>query len=553
MEDYVFLFYLANAYAPGTDCICVISSIGTEPREVSLEFLSSCSKCIISYDLPLLAAILKEHELPLPEKMIDIEAASRQRTGQSHRDFEGSLPWSIWEMLGTKWKNKAELDYVRRWHYQIGSFPERNTIIPILFQLNKSPVSVWGEILLDLERKGEIERFLKVEVPINTILLMRQYKGIGIDEEKFNKRLDLLDDIIAYCGEMLRSKWGIIDSTNVRALSESLKYSGYPHLAEIIEETEHYLTVEVSPDWVEIIKVYENLKKARRDKNILLRFGAFGENRVYPIFEGLGTVTGRILVKNPAIQQLKRSSRDIFAPDRGYSLLYPDFKQFEPGILADDSGDRNLRDIYNSGDVYNALSIALFGSDEHRKSAKGLFLSYSYGMRKENLTELISVLTKKEYGEADKIVRDFFGQFSQVEKWKEHLYEEVLGTGRIGTRLANFRYRQTPHRKGLTDLEKRWVASQRIQGTASLIVKRCILRIAQEVPEAQFLIPMHDAVLYQVPTREIESVRKGIESIFVDEYKQECQSIIARVTFESFWEEDDWVSKKSAPFDYAAL
>ncbi len=390
---------------------------------------------------------------------------------------------------------------------------------------------------------------MNIELPINTLLLDRQYKGIKINSSKLHARLDKLDSFVSFNTEELRKRWGLLDLSNTKALSQSLNYLGYTNLSNIIATkkqnlffTDQYTDIcsDITDDWIELFRSYHGVKKAQRDKKILLRFGAIGEERIYPFFEGIGTITGRILVKSPSIQHLKKSSRDVIIADDGYKLLYPDFSQFEPGILADDSGDPNLITLYNSGDVYNALSSVLFNSKEHRdrKTAKRLFLAYSYGMSESRIAQFISEITNQDVTVAQQLVNDFFGQFPEIPKWKENLCEELLRNGRVGTREGNYRYRKNIRKKSLTDTEKRWVISQHIQGTASLILKRCILCIAKEIPEAQFLLPMHDAVLYQVPIELYDIAKIHIKKIFLDEYQKECQSIVPRVSFDAFWEED---------------
>src|SRR5690348_13182211 len=71
-----------------------------------------------------------------------------------------------------------------------------------------------------------------------------------------------------------------------------------------------------------------------------------------PAFDCLGTVTGRILVRHPQVQQLRRSERKMIAPDPGRKLAYFDYAQFEPGVLASLSGDGPLLNSYNNSDIY---------------------------------------------------------------------------------------------------------------------------------------------------------------------------------------------------------
>jgi DNA polymerase I len=87
---------------------------------------------------------------------------------------------------------------------------------------------------------------------------------------------------------------------------------------------------------------------------------------VHPIFQVLGTVSGRIQVADPQLQHLRRKYRSIIAPDPGFRLTYIDYAQFEPGIISYLAGDPQLMDDYNAGDLYAGLSAAIFGSPDRR-------------------------------------------------------------------------------------------------------------------------------------------------------------------------------------------
>lgn len=536
MGKYAFLSYMINHFDPGDECYCVLSQQGGVPREVSLNELSKCKQPIVTYNLPPLVLSFQEYSLPLPERMIDVEQAGKIIIGHSHSEYEGILPWNVWRLLD-EYASSPEnglLCKVRNWNYRSEIIPNKKQVLTSLTTINAMLGSLWSQQLINLESLGELQRFFTVEVPINLILLKSQYDGIRIDNEKLNSRLDAIDEIIIENSEKLRSKWGVLDIYDIDGLRQSLSSSGYELLARTISQNNLGLTVEFSPSRVEPLSLYEELKTARRDKKSLLKFGAIGRSKIHPIFEGMGTVTGRILVKSPSVQQLKKSSRDVFVADEGYTLLYPDFDQFEPGIMADDSGDEALIALYNSGDVYNALSHAVFGTNEDRKTAKHVFLAFSYGMTQERIVELLSAFANDNPSSVANLISKFFDQFTMIQKWKESLFSELLEKGRVGTRCGNYRYRKNVQRKTLSEVEKRWVISQRIQGTASLIIKRCILRIAQELSDTQFLIPMHDAVLYQVPSRKCEERKMQIKDIFLEELKRECPSIIPRVSFENF-------------------
>ena len=109
---------------------------------------------------------------------------------------------------------------------------------------------------------------------------------------------------------------------------------------------------------------------------------------------------------------------------------------------------------------------------------------------------------------------------------------------RIGTLLGNYRYRDFRN-KQLAEVEKRWVISQHIQGTASLILKSVILEINRQFTDVEILLPVHDALLLQVPQDKKDMIKGEIETVFIRKFVERCPSIRPRVAFSDFVEPDN--------------
>ena len=169
----------------------------------------------------------------------------------------------------------------------------------------------------------------------------------------------------------------------------------------------------------------------------------------------------------------------------------------------------------------------------HRDSAKILFLAFCYGMGKKQMARLATEVSGDKIEKTQKVLNNFFGKYKSLSNWKSQLMNELLNEGRIGTRLGNYRYRKH-RRKTLSSEEQRWVLSQRVQGTASLILKRVILNIDRTFPEIDILLPMHDALLLQLPSKKYKSLKSKVEQIFIKEFKNECPTIKPRLSFDEF-------------------
>lgn len=506
-------------------------SINGKNKPVSLKELSEVNLTIVTYDFWWLVPAFKRKKHPLPSSIVDISQVAKLLTGRSHREYNDDLPWSIWKLLAKYSKSTDRQIPIKDIIYQrnLTDHIERDHAMDMI---NKWQMELWSELQTQLIEKGEKRRYFEVEKPIAKILYDRQYHGICVNRKKLLSRLDVLDRAINASARELRAQWGITDANDESSMKKWLVENGFPFIANYISKRSLDGLLEIGADASNIINLYHNFRRSIRDKKLLLRLGAIGRKRIFPIFEGIGTVTSRITVKSPTIQHLKSNSRDVFAPDRGYEFIYPDYCQFEPGILADDSRDEKIIQSYNTQDIYKALSIDLFGNEENRKIAKKIFLSFSYGMDKDNIVELLNEISDKEANYISTIDK-FFEDYNKIDDWRIKIQKELLETGKICTRMGNCRYRRTKS-KYLKSSEKRWAVSQRIQGTASLILKKAILDVSTELKDAQFLIPMHDAVLYQLPKGSLPKYKKKIETIFQDNFVSICNSIVPRVSFENF-------------------
>jgi len=288
---------------------------------------------------------------------------------------------------------------------------------------------------------------------------------------------------------------------------------------------------EVASEVSEFAREYVAFSQARKDESVLLRINPLAE-RMYPIFECFGTVTGRIIVLNPALQALRRRHRQIIKSDEGKKLLYLDYAQFEPGILAYVSGDRAFIDAYNTHDLYVELSRTLFGSSSKRSEAKRIFLAYSYGMSTSSIARLLrgNRASAAEIEVEKNKIASFFSNYPGLSRLRESLLDELQNTGSISSLMGNHRRRVIKGR--LTTKEQNWALSQKIQGTASLIFKDALIALSNTYGADSILLPMHDAVLLQVP--ENEDLKKELAAIMAASFDKWCPGISVRITSENF-------------------
>jgi DNA polymerase I-like protein with 3'-5' exonuclease and polymerase domains len=374
-------------------------------------------------------------------------------------------------------------------------------IIDSEFNLNKSNfktvlehLSLMFKTLIekdDCERK----RFENIELNINQIIYERQYKGISIDFEIAKEKCVEIEGEIYRLKNILQLDYGIFTPENE---AQQLSYLDSKKF-NYIKSLTYSFKIRRNQDPICLL-FYELLRNQNDlDSFIFMLSHWGGNNKTYPTFLGFGTISSRITLRQPALQNLKKNNRVVIVPDKGMKFLYIDYGQFEAGILASMSDDDMLINLYNS-DIYTDLAEKVLGDRNQRSDAKIIFYRFMYG---DTTLDAKSQL--------------YFSKFKKLAEFKKSIENNISKNKKIGSYEGNYRYS--------FDNESPWSLSHVIQSTASLIYKKALIRVRNEVRNVEFLIPMHDATLYQIDEFNYIDYSKRIENIYIEEFKKVCPKI----------------------------
>jgi DNA polymerase I-like protein with 3'-5' exonuclease and polymerase domains len=533
MKEVNYLCYIPNIFNSDEQPKLYLYSQSKGVVKISPSVLLRSKDIIVSYEIEKLFNYFIPKNNDFNNNFIDLSHVYRLIVGAPYKGRKGQEPWSIWAILKKEYGELTFLKDLLNFIHAGSSLPKTKKIDELVEMFLKYLKKMWEDLQKKLTEKNEWERYERIERPVNNIFLKQQLIGIQINAEILNQKLNDIDNYLTKSAKTLRLNWNILDPGDYLSINMALTREGFSALSDA-DNSSYESLLELYAKRGELPKYLKMYRDNYKNKNILLRLGAINSNRVFPEYKTLGTVTGRILVESPNIQNIKSTNRGIFKPENDKVFLYPDYSQFEPGIMADDSKDEDLINDFNSGDIYLSLSERLFGNTEDRKYAKIIFLSFCYGMKIDRMIRLAADASGKPIREIEKSIKSFFGKYKKLNEWKENLMMELKDNGRIGTRLGCYRYRTRASKYPLNNEEKRWVISQRIQGTAALILKRVILRINKECPQFDILLPMHDALLLQVPKLDVKRSETTLTQIFIDEFMTECPAIKPRVTFDEF-------------------
>jgi len=489
---------------------------------------------IVVYGIDAIIHHIREAGFEKFPQIIDIETASRLITGRPKSSFPpGKIPWEITNLISQHVKTSTI-----KWLKQFQSLqiiapladPNFHDICSDLIQgLNK----LWNKLQDELKTKGELDRFNKIETPIINELFRTEVNGTVVPMSLLNKKLNEIKSTYYSTIKKLEFDHDFIS----QRISQNLKWEdidGYCSLTQISEElnTDFWAYANIFKHEDEFLELLLLARNSKLDFDSLLKFTVDNQDKIYPLYQSMGTVTGRILISSPGIQFLKKTSRGIFRPRENHSFIYADFDQFEPGIIASFSEDPELLHIYNHGDIYEELSKELFGSTERRKLCKTIFIAYMYGMTPARIKKLISETAGETASESG---MKFFDKFSRLVMWKDAVCIEACENGFVETYFGNKRYLE---KKGvMKSHEMRWIPNQVIQGTASYILKKALIELRNRHYDFEVIVPMHDAILLEVPEKNVGLMKGAIESIFTGEFKKVCPNINPSISFENFCED----------------
>ena len=244
-------------------------------------------------------------------------------------------------------------------------------------------------------------------------------------------------------------------------------------------------------------------------------------HRVHTTFEQAVAATGRLSSKNPNLQNipirtpLGRRIRRAFVAARGCALVAADYSQIELRVLAHVSGDPELTKAFREGaDVHRRTAAAGFRvtedevTREQRDVAKMLNFGIAYGMSDFGLASRM----KMSRDEAQHFIDEYFRRYVQLQRYVVETKSFAAEQGYVETLLGRRRYiaDMTSSNRSIRAAAERMAVNMPIQGTAADIMKiamrRVYDRLAKSGFDARVLLQVHDELVAEVPTSEVDEM-----------------------------------------------
>tara|TARA_R100000654_G_scaffold15376_1_gene32734 strand:- start:866 stop:2737 length:1872 start_codon:yes stop_codon:yes gene_type:complete len=252
-----------------------------------------------------------------------------------------------------------------------------------------------------------------------------------------------------------------------------------------------------------------------------------------------GTVSGRLSMSNPNLQQLPARNKDfgnlirgLFLPEEGEKWVALDYSQQEPRVAVhyslalDFDGAKEIAKAYESGDGDFHQSVAdLCGID--RKSAKSISLGLMYGMGKNKLANMLGLT----FDEASSLIDKYNRKAPFLKMLSDKCMDKAQNEGVIRTKLGRKcrfdlfepkdfgihqaeKFENASAKYGAKNIKRAYTykaLNRLIQGTSADSTKKAMLDCATlgHLP----LLQVHDELCFSIKDKkDIEIIKETMEN-----------------------------------------
>ncbi len=244
--------------------------------------------------------------------------------------------------------------------------------------------------------------------------------------------------------------------------------------------------------------------------------------RVHTSYRQAVASTGRLSSSDPNLQNIPvrtpegRRIRQAFIAPRGSRILAADYSQIELRIMAHLSGDRGLKEAFESGeDIHRATAAEVFGvalknvSDDERRSAKAINFGLIYGMSAFGLGRQLGIPRR----DAQAYVDLYFSRYPGVKQFMDDTRERARDRGYVETVFGRRLY--LPEIKSRNSARRQYAERTAInapmQGTAADIIKRAMISLHRWLEEsgarARMIMQVHDELVFEVAENAVAEVQ----------------------------------------------
>lgn len=395
----------------------------------------------------------------------------------------------------------------------------------------------------EIEKNNLSYLFYHIELPLIYVLSDMEWTGVRLD---LNALSELSKEITE---ELSQIENEIIEMAGVSFNVNSPKQIGEILFdkMQIIEKPKKTKTGQYSTSESELEKlrnkhpIIEKILEQRGLKKLLSTYiDAFPllinpkSGKIHTSFNQTVAATGRLSSTNPNLQNIPirdergKEMRKVFIADGGCSFLSADYSQIELRIMAHLSEDKNMLEAFNQGQDIHAATAAKINhipieeaTSDMRRKAKTANFGIIYGISVFGLSERLNI----PRSEAKELIEGYFTTYPDVKRYMDESIARARENGYVETVSGRKRYLPDINSKNaiVRGYAERNAINAPIQGSAADIIKIAMIqifnRLEKEKLQTKMILQVHDELNFNVPTNELEAVKKIVTEEMENAYK----------------------------------
>ncbi len=387
------------------------------------------------------------------------------------------------------------------------------------------------EFLKALEDNQCLSLYMDIEMPLINVLADMEMTGISVEKNVLDEMQSEIEVKIELLTQDIYNLAGMeFNISSPRQLGEVLfekleiakgkkNKTGYKTDVKVLEKL-----VDRHPIVAKILE-YRNLTKLKGTYIEGLENYILDDGKIHTIYKQTLTRTGRLSSTDPNLQnipvreELGRKIRKAFVPSNDL-LLSADYSQIELRILAHLSQSKGLIDAFlHNADIHTRVASEIYNIAEDqvtkimRRTAKAVIFGIVYGISGFGLGENLHISKK----EADDFIKRYYELYPEVKEYTDQSIKRAYETGGVVTLFGRKRIIEEINNPNylIRQMGERMAMNTPIQGTSADIMKMAMIKVYERFQKENFqskvLLQVHDEIIVDVKSCELEDVKRAIK------------------------------------------
>lgn len=380
-------------------------------------------------------------------------------------------------------------------------------------------------------RETSLEPLLaEIELPLVEVLVDMEWAGIAIDRTVFERlSRELGADLARLEREISRAAGTELNLNSPKQLATVLFEK---HQLPVLKKTKTGPSTDadvleqlaaMGHELPKLILEYRELQKLKSTYVDALPAEVNPKTgRIHTSFNQTGAATGRLSSSEPNLQNIPvRSARGEairrgFVPAAGSVFLVADYSQIELRLMAHLSGDPGFIEAFRQGgDIHRQTAALIFGvpltevTPDMRARAKTINFATIYGQGAFALSRQLGI----SQDDAKSFIARYFERFAGVRAFLDRQVQLAREQGYVETLFKRRRYipEIRDRNYNLRAYAERTAQNSPLQGSAADLIKLAMVRVHRGLRDrglaSRMLLQVHDELIFEVPTGEIEVMR----------------------------------------------